>query len=166
MNGFLQTRVTLTLLAFLLKESISRFFTGYCLIWTTHSVWFCLLVTFSTVFHSCVFLGFWMQVRGTGPHYDCLPNDSDAPVGERIPHMVASIQSGNSAWNGLLCSQKGNSTVLDGLAFFFIFSLLFLSYAFPKCVYICFFYLNLFNYWLEAPCHQTDLSKGFLSLIV
>lgn len=59
-----------------------------------------------------------MQVRGTGPHSNCLPNDSDASVGERIPHVVASIPSGNSARNRLLCPQKGNVTVLDYLAFF------------------------------------------------
>lgn len=105
-----------------------------------------------------------MQVRGTGPHYDCLPNDSDAPVGERIPHMVASIQSGNSAWNGLLCSQKGNRTVLDGLAFFFSIFFLFYFWAmhFPNVSTYASFILIYLIIDLKLHAIKQIWTKAFL----
>lgn len=54
-----------------------------------------------------------MQVRGAGPHHDRLPDDGDAPVGEGVPHVVASLPSGDSTRNRLLCPQEGNSVMLE-----------------------------------------------------
>lgn len=52
------------------------------------------MLLFMVVFSSWMF---WVQVQGVGSDYNCLSNDSDASVGEGISHVVASVQSGNSA---------------------------------------------------------------------
>lgn len=167
MNGFLQTRIILASLAFLLKENISRFLQVIVL--------FEPLTVFGFVYWSLSPLSFtvvfsWAsgcRFEGLGPTMIVCPTTVMHQWVKEFhtwwpPFRVAILHE-----TGSYAHKKVTVQCLTVLfCFFFHFSLLLLSYTFPKCVYICFFYLNLFNYWLEAPCHKTDLNKSFLLLVV
>lgn len=116
---------------------------------------------------------FWVQVQGIGSDYNCLSNDSDASVGEGISHLVASVQSGNSTWNWLLYTEKGDTTILQYqlvclvLNFFYIFVFP-LIHIFLKCMFLYFFCAFTYCYWfnLELCIFKTIMNIGFIILIV
>lgn len=114
---------------------------------------------------------FWVQVRGVGSDHNCLSNNGDASVGEGISHVVASIQSGNSARNGVLYPQKGNITILQYLfpCFCFktfnfaclFFALIHLSL---RCMFQYFFHAFIVRFNLELCIFRTVMNVGFIIL--
>ena len=87
---------------------------------------------------------FWVQVRGVGSDHNCLSNNGDASVGEGISHVVASIQSGNSARNGVLYPQKGNITILQYLFACFCFKTFNFAWLFFALIHLSQMYVPIF----------------------